>query len=616
MVARREEGVAGHDLSRCRKSLPAFIEAVLLDDRGQPLRLAAHQRLWLEHIDWCFKQGLLNGGLPIHAGVIGPMGHGKSILQFGIALYRIGVDQNVRIKFVCGDEGMAKRRLKGVARYIEGEMEKGRRGDVLERYREIFPDVEPDPGESWTTTELFVRKTGMSPEPTLHAQGIDSSGTGGRADFIIFDDCVTFRNAIAEPGRQAKIIEGYQTQWRTRLEGVGSQGILIGTPYTASDLHAYLQRASGWLFLHSGINEQINGIECEVATDDPSHPVALVEGAELVRGRWRATLPLFESRWPRPALVAVRGESRLTFDRCYRCKVTTGLSGTFPSVKRALVMEAPEEFVARPPWAQCVSMGLDPANQTRLGTTLAVMGLVPDHAGGLRRRLLHIERNRLNAPDTMRRACALHAIFKCDIAVPEINAYQKAALLPILNEFIVSGKDEGLARIAEDLRGVMHEWFTSGANKNTDVIGLEGLELSFSNNQIVIPALTTEEHRPPCTEGWAWVSDAEGGPLRYEPTGEACAYCQLVSELQTHPSGTQDCIMSLWLAWRGICERAGDLISSEDQFATFSGFAGARGAASGALGDLIGATSMQGLMNDLGLGDGNGAKSLTDLFSI
>lgn len=519
----------------CRLRWSEMIEWVLLDDQGAPCRLASHHRLILDHIRWCWLRGQ-------RAGVIAPMGHGKTTLLVGLVLHLLGTDPNQRVKIICGDENEAKKRLRSIARYIEqGHDEQG-------VYSEIFSGVMPDDKEAWSTTQLFLRRDGMSADPSVEARSVLAGALGSRADVEVFDDVVTAK-VLEEPSTNRRIIERMEQVYLTRLEPNG-KAVMIGTPFASDDALAHFQRVSSWCFLRIAVSEGMDRLEVEAQTSDPSYPASQIDGAECSARGWRAEMPLWD-RWSSKALANRRADiGRVAFARGYHCRPETSASATFQNWKRALVPEMPEEHSERPAWAELISMGVDPAAQNRRGTAFVLLGLVRDHTGGYRRRVIHAELRRFNAPQTCERACELYGIYRPDIFVPEVNAYQRAAITPTI-DLLMTSPDARLARLASGLRGTISEKFTTGDAKASEAVGVAALDIAMSNNQLVVPAGTMDVHTPPCIEG---------------EDGWACAWCELIHQLGNHPNSKDDLIMALWLAWIGLREIAGDVISDGDEF--------------------------------------------------
>ena len=124
----------------------------------------------------------------------------------------------------------AKLRVASIGRYIVESPE----------YQRVFPNVVPDRNAFWSAHELFVKRSSRSVDPSVEAKGIMSTGVGGRADLIVFDDVVDLRNAIEQPALREKVKENFFNVWMSRLD-VGGRAWYISTSWHAEDLTSLLR---------------------------------------------------------------------------------------------------------------------------------------------------------------------------------------------------------------------------------------------------------------------------------------------------------------------------------------------------------------------------------------
>jgi len=229
-----------------RKDVNVFNEFVLKDAKsGHSIKQAEIHISWQEHIDWCFRHGK-------KAGILAPWGHGKSAQTIGRILYHIGLNPSLRMKVVCNVDSLATGRVSTAKNYIEYSKE----------YQTVFPDIHPNPKE-WATQKFTVKRPVASPDATLEAHGILSTGVGGRADMLIIDDPVDQKNAIAEPKKQIQVIDTYYNAWFSRLEPDGDL-IYIATRWTMTDLTSELMKNSEYVFLIQRVTKDFTQIYEEV----------------------------------------------------------------------------------------------------------------------------------------------------------------------------------------------------------------------------------------------------------------------------------------------------------------------------------------------------------------
>jgi len=234
-------------LRRARKDPDLFNEMVIKDAKtGKFIREAEIHRSWNRHIEWCWERGL-------KAGILAPWGSGKSTIAIvGRALHLIGQDPGVRIKIVCNADDIASGRVSTVKQYIEYSKE----------YQAIFPNVKPD-YNVWATQKCSVIRPVASPDATLTAHSIMSTGIGGRADVLLFDDVIDARNSIIEVKRQPIITENYFNTWLSRLENDG-RVIYIATRWTMTDLTSVLLKSIDYAFLVQRISNDMSCIEEQI----------------------------------------------------------------------------------------------------------------------------------------------------------------------------------------------------------------------------------------------------------------------------------------------------------------------------------------------------------------
>jgi hypothetical protein len=167
----------------------------------------------------------------------------KTSYMLAVCAWLIGKNRNIRIKWLSSDNETAKKRLAVIHAILDSDL-----------YKWIFPDVRKltdkeskDEKRPNTTTALNVVRDFLSPEYTVEASGILSTGVGGRADLIICDDVVSESNALLNPSVRPKVINKFLSDWLSTLIANG-RCFYIGSPWHVDDLMGYLKRKKGWQY--------------------------------------------------------------------------------------------------------------------------------------------------------------------------------------------------------------------------------------------------------------------------------------------------------------------------------------------------------------------------------
>jgi hypothetical protein len=172
--------------------------------------------------------------------VMAPRDHSKTTQTIQRTCRELGENPNLRIKIVSNSDEKASEILGAV-------------GEVITEnpyYKEIYPHILPA-GE-WKSGKLRVQRsaTGMR-DSSVEALGIFSSATGGRADLLIFDDIVDYRNARQNPALRRQVKDVFYEVWLNLLEPDGVAWVL-GTPWHEDDLYGELvdrceRQVGGWM---------------------------------------------------------------------------------------------------------------------------------------------------------------------------------------------------------------------------------------------------------------------------------------------------------------------------------------------------------------------------------
>ena len=240
------ERVADNMNARKNLDVNSFMQNVMRDESDNPIELAEIHEAWHEHVNWCFENKMF-------CGILAPWGHGKSVqMAIGRSLWEIGQNHNIRMKIISAADEIATSRIAVIKSCIEDEQSE---------FRKLFSDVEADSGKPWTGSKIFIKRDGMSSDPTIQACSILSNQMGARADIIMFDDVVDLRNAILNPGLREKVKEAFRSAWLSRLEPTG-RVIYIATVWHEDDLSMELLSNEKFSFLIQSVNDAMDGIEC------------------------------------------------------------------------------------------------------------------------------------------------------------------------------------------------------------------------------------------------------------------------------------------------------------------------------------------------------------------
>lgn len=245
-------------------SHPAFGEAVVADERGEPLKLASIHRIWDAHFEACREAGL-------YCAIIAPFGHGKTVRNVvSRAAYEIGRDVNQRIKLVSAVDNNAKQRVMAVSGILKKRA-----------YRRLYPHVhelgakkarEFGLPKQWSQHSIYLDRPGFAVDPSIQAFGVLGSGTGSRADGYFFDDVVDFKNALEKPALREKVIDAIENVWLSRLEPWGWV-MYVGTPWHEADATHWILKQRGWCVLWQWISDDFKRIEQKVYNPPKNYPI-------------------------------------------------------------------------------------------------------------------------------------------------------------------------------------------------------------------------------------------------------------------------------------------------------------------------------------------------------
>ncbi len=211
-----------------------FVEFVGADDDGAPLVQRPMDKMMWEFVEQCHDDG-------VHAGVMLPMGFGKTTQFCYRAGWEIGRDPNALVSVVTDSAENSKERV-ALIRQILNRPE----------YRMVFPHIVVIEGHD-ERSRFTVERDGMSKDPTCSSSGV-LTGTGTRTNFLLMDDVVTQRNAILEPTNRKRVHDAIRLTWisRTKVHSLKKTRVAwINTAYHQADASAVLRTdpESGWRWL-------------------------------------------------------------------------------------------------------------------------------------------------------------------------------------------------------------------------------------------------------------------------------------------------------------------------------------------------------------------------------
>jgi len=158
-----------------------------------------------------------------------PRGHGKTSQVLARIAFEIGLNPNIRIKYVCQAEKKAWERTQALEDWL-----------WTEKYLQVFPHIE---FLEESKVKFTVRRSKIYKDATFEACGILSSTTGGRADLLVFDDVCDLRNSILFPALRDRVKQAYFGVYADMLEPEGREWHIF-TPYHSKDLNSVLKKTN------------------------------------------------------------------------------------------------------------------------------------------------------------------------------------------------------------------------------------------------------------------------------------------------------------------------------------------------------------------------------------
>lgn len=383
--------------------------------------------------------------------VLAPRSHGKTTqISVGRAISELGRDPNLRIKIITQADDKAKRILSEITANISENPS----------VKELYPNLKPAKKGTWSAHAITVQRNLISKDPSIEACGVLSTGTGGRADLLFFDDIVDFRNAIQNPALRKVVKEAYKDVWVNTLEPEG-RVFYIATPWHQDDLTHELLKNPEYFTKEYAINPNFD--------------------------------PLWEEKWPADRLKArMREIGRRAFDRAFRNKALSEEEQTFKPEILSLNFTSSN---MHPDKSWPCYTGVDLALGLKSSKSYTVIFTIARDPEG-KRWVKDIQRGQFSSPDTAKRILRAWKDFSPVIIRVENNAYQQSILQWL--------QDLGVGEVPV-------EGFYTGRNKMRLDEGVPSLATEFENSRWVIPI---KDHPKECTcPMCVWVDELTSYPI-------------------------------------------------------------------------------------------------------
>lgn len=456
---------------RARKDVNVFAEYAMRDSEGKAWEQTEFHREW---------QALIPERGPARVVIVAPREHAKST-QISVArtIWELGRNHDLRIKLLAASDALATDLLLEVALNIERNP----------RVKLVFPKLKPDFRQGWQKTQIYVQRPSIAKDPSVEACGVLSTGAGGRADLIIGDDVVDFRNAIAMPTEREKVKHAWREVW-TNLLGPTGRACLVGTVWHVDDLICDI----------AGLGNHRQNPEWTVWRQPALAPIT----GDV----------LWPEKWSRDSLEArAREIGPRAFARQFLLLPLSDDEVTFPkdAIEKALQVGhgiEPGGFIPPKQWPRYIGVDLGAALGRKNSYTVIFVIAVDPETG--RRFPLEIVRARIK----------LSAIMT---TIEVLWRKHNPAGIRVEN---VAFQDMLLEHMKEIAPAMPLEGHTTGKQKADPTLGLPGLSAKLSQG------------------GWA-IPSANG---QHDATCD-CEWCAWEQELRLHPGGEfDDTVMAMWFA--------------------------------------------------------------------
>ena len=440
-----------------RRDVNVFCEFVMQDPSGRPWRQASFHREWQDSLP-------LQG--PARLEIVAPRESAKTTqMSDARVLWELGRNPNLRIKIVTSTDDLAADIVSAIAGQIARNP----------RVRSVFPGLRPASPSLWPrpgarSDRLVVARSTQQKDPSVSGHGVLSAGTGGRADLIIFDDVVDYRNSVASAALRGRVAEAALEVWINQLTPTG-RAVYVATVWHEDDLTMQLKTNPEWQVWWRPARDEVTG---EV---------------------------LWPERWDAEALAAREREiGPRAFARQYMLQPLSDEERTFPEGVLAACRDdgyVPGHIEVPQEWPRYC--GVDLAASLGQRSSWTVMITVAVDPKSKRRYPLEIIRKRQHFPATIEMIRNQWHRWNPKLIHCESNAYQAAVVQEL------AGSDRSMPVRA----------YATGSEKLDPEVGIPSLAAGMANGSWLIPT-GGPAHPSRCDCGWcAWVRE-----LRLHPGGE------------------------------------------------------------------------------------------------
>lgn len=442
-------------IRKCRIDPKQFIQYVL--SWGIPGWIKLGQL----HMKW--QDAITYGGTRIL--VVTPRDHAKTtLIPIGRVLWEIGKNPDLRIKLVCQSDDIAIKRLSAIMDHIERNP----------RMVEVFPDLIPSEKGEWSKTKIYVKRKLISPDPSIEAIGILSTGTGGRADLLVFDDPIDFRNAIQQPALKQVVKDAYRNVWVNVLEETGKL-IYVATPWTKDDLTSELLQDKSFTKIVDKIDENFT--------------------------------PIWEEKWNKERLIERFNElGNRAFSRAFRMEALSDEEALF--TEQSIIRCEHKEIqygdlplgVLRKDITMFIGVDVGSGRSETGAYTVIFTGAV---LSDMKKIPINITRGRFKSPEFARIFYDLTQQFNPEFILVENNAAQEAII-----------------QWVQEVYGVNYmppiQGYFTGSQKMSEEVGLPAMSVEFEQRNWILP----EFHMEGCNCGYCvWIQELKEFPLgKYSDT--------------------------------------------------------------------------------------------------
>jgi len=403
--------------------------------------------------------------------IIFPRYFGKTSQLLGRMLYDLGNNHNEKMKIISSSDPVARKRVKAQRENITKN----------EKIQKIFPTLKPDEtADTWSKSELTVARDIKDPEPSIEGCGILSTGLGGRATKLYFDDVCSYRNTIKVPALRSAVKEAFMEVWMNLL-GPDGKAVYIATLLHQDDLTHVLLESEKWKKLMFAVGK--NGEGYESPWPDKWSPKRLKEREKLIGTK------AFDRNFRNKAL----SEEDVLFDPEFlKAAEVAGVGPLNPMFKKM---------------KKYVGVDLAISEASRAHYTVIFEIAVENNI----RYPLKILRGKWSSPQTAQLLATLNDADHPDAFCVENNGYQKSLT-------------QWMRAIGINLPVIP---YTTGLNKVDLNLGLPSIALEFESALWKIP-MGDKQHGATCScQFCIWIDEMKNYPIgRFDDTVLACLFAR------------------------------------------------------------------------------------------